>query len=131
MKGEAMRTLTLVAALSVVAGIYPAMAQGPANTLPAQPPAQQAPGPSSDQPEQEVTTISIVRFEDLPPTDKAVIETKLNDTSASDLSELHASLQTSPEAMTMLAQNGLNVTQVVAAAVDSEGALTLVIQDTA
>ena len=33
--------------------------------------------------------------------------------------------------MTMLAQNGLNVTQVVAAAVDPTGILTLVIQDTA
>lgn len=122
-----MRILTLVAALSVVAGVHPAMAQGSTNALPAQPPAQEAPG----QPEQDVTTISIVRLEDLPPRVKAVIETKLNDTSASDLNELHASLQTSPEAMTMLAQNGLNVTQVVAAAVDPNGALTLVIQDTA
>jgi hypothetical protein len=126
-----MRLPTLVAALSVVAGIHSAMAQGPTNALPAQPPAQQGPDSSPDQSEQEVTTISIVRFEDLPPKVKAVIETKLNDTSASDLNELRTSLQRSPEAMTMLAQNGLNVTQVVAAAVDSDGALTLVIQDTA
>lgn len=126
-----MRILTLIAALSVVAGINPAMAQGPTNGLPAQPPVQQAPDQPEQDAEQDVTTISIVRFEDLPPRVKAVIETKLNDTSASDLNELHASLQTSPEAMTILAQNGLNVTQVVAAAVDSDGALTLVIQDTA
>lgn len=65
-----------------------------------------------------MTTIGIVRVKVLPPRFKAVIETKLNDTSASDLNELHASPQTSPEAMRMLAQNGLNVTQLMAAAVD-------------
>ena len=123
-----MRILTLVAALSVVAGVQPAMAQAPTDELPAQPPAQQTPEAA---PDQNVTVINIVRLEDLPPQLKAVVETKLHETSANDLRELQASIQTSPAAMTMLAQNGLNVTQVVAAAVDPTGILTLVIQDTA
>lgn len=126
MKGEAMRIMTLIAALSVVASIQPTMAQGPTGELPGQPPAQQAPSP-----DQAITAINIVRFEDLPPQLKAMLEPKLNDTSVEDLRALHASIQESPAAMSMLAQNGLNVTQVVAAAVDPAGALTLVIQDTA
>ncbi|WP_230978694.1 MULTISPECIES: hypothetical protein [Phyllobacteriaceae] len=128
MKGEAMRILTLVAALSVVAAVQPATAQAPTDELPAQPPAQQTPEAA---PDQNVTVINIVRLEDLPPQLKSVVETKLHETSANDLRELQASIQSSPAAMTMLAQNGLNVTQVVAAAVDPTGILTLVIQDTA
>lgn len=119
-----MRILTLIAALSVMACTGPTLAQGPAY----EPPAQQAPGPA---PEQGITAIDIIRFEDLPPKVKTVVESKLNQTSVEDLRELHTSIQDSPAAMTMLAQNGLNVTQVVAAALDPTGTLTLVIQDTA
>ncbi|MGS1097413.1 hypothetical protein ACVCNR_23015 (plasmid) [Aquamicrobium terrae] len=128
MKGEAMRNVTLIAALSVVASIQPTMAQGPTDELPGQPPAQQTP---ETLPDQTIIAITIVRFEDLPPRLKTMVEAKLNDTSVDDLRALHASIEDSPEAMTMLAQNGLNVTQVVAAAVDPAGALTLVIQETA
>ncbi|WP_315918266.1 hypothetical protein [Mesorhizobium sp. SP-1A] len=127
MKGETMRIATLVAALSVIAST-PTMAQAPTDKLPAPPPTQQGQEPA---PDQSVTAINIVRFEDLPPRLKTVVETKLQDTSADDLRELQKSVQELPVAMTMLAQNGLNVTQVVAAAVDPTGALTLVIQDTA
>ncbi len=123
-----MRIQTLVAVLSVIAGTLPTMAQEPTDKTPAQPPGQQSPGAV---PDQNITAINIVRFEDLPPQLKTVVETKLRDTSADDLRELQASIQTSPAAMTMLAQNGLNITQVVAAAVDPTGILTLVIQDTA
>jgi hypothetical protein len=89
---------------------------------------QQMPGPA---PEQSVTAIDIVRLEDLPPEVKGVIEATLRDTSVDDLRALHSSVQSSPVAMTMLAQNGLDISQVVAAAVDPTGTLTLVIQDTA
>jgi hypothetical protein len=123
MKGEAMRILTLVAVLSVIAGSS-ATAQAPTDERPA----QQMPPPV---PEQSVTAINLVRFEDLPPQLKTVVETKLRDTNADELHELQASVQTSPTAMTMLAQHGLNASQVVAAAVDPTGVLTLVIQDTA
>jgi len=117
-----MRILTLVAVLSVVA-VQPAMAQAPTDELPAQTP--------EAAPDQNVTVITIVRLEDLPPQLKTVVETKLHETSANDLREVKASIQTSPAAMTILAQVGLNVTQVVAAVVDPTGILTLVIQDTA
>jgi hypothetical protein len=127
MKGEAMRILTLVAALSVIVGT-PATAQAPTDQHPAPPSMQQMPGPA---PEQNVTAIDIVRLEDLPPEVRGVVEAKLRDTSVDDLRELHSSVLSSPVAMTMLAQNGLDISQVVAAAVDPTGTLTLVIQDTA
>jgi hypothetical protein len=126
MKGEAMRILTLVAALSAVVCLQPAMAQEPMDDRPGQPPAQQTPGPAS-----KITSINIVRFEDLPPQARSVVEAKLNETSADELRSLHASIGASRQVLTLLAQNGLDVTQVVAAALDPEGGLTLVIQDTA
>ena len=126
MKGEAMRILTLIAALSVIPSTGMTTAQEPAPELPGQPPGLQAP-----EPEQGIRAINIIRFEDLPPQVRNVVESKLDEASVEDLRELHTSIQDSPAAMTMLAQNGLNVTQVVAAALDPTGMLTLVIQDTA
>ncbi|QAZ42245.1 hypothetical protein C1M53_03930 [Mesorhizobium sp. Pch-S] len=82
-------------------------------------------------PDQEVTAINIVRVEELPPPDKAQVETKLNETSVAELRELQTSIQASPMAVMMLAQSGLDATQVVAATIDETGTLTLVIQETA
>ncbi|MFE0018925.1 hypothetical protein ACFWXH_29035 [Mesorhizobium sp. NPDC059054] len=130
-----MRILTLVAALSVMAAASPAMAQEPEQQLPGQQTPDQSPQPPAPMPglspDQEVTAINIVRVEELPQPARAEVETKLNDTSADDLRELQTSIQASPVAVMMLAQNGLDPTQVVAATIDQSGTLTLVIQETA
>ncbi|WP_379062431.1 hypothetical protein ACHMW4_23445 [Mesorhizobium sp. UC22_110] len=129
-----MRILTLVTALSMMAASSPALAQQPARKLPEvtpdHSPQQSVPMPGLS-PDQEVTAINIVRVEELPQPDKAQVETKLNDTSADELRELQTSIQASPMAVLMLAQNGLDATQVVAATIDQTGTLTLVIQETA
>lgn len=130
-----MRMLTLVAALFAMTAFSPAAAQEPGQKppeqlTPDQPPQQSAPMPGLS-PDQEVTAINIVRVEELPQPDRAQVETKLNDTSAADLHELQTSIQASPVAVMMLAQNGLDATQVVAATIDQSGTLTLVIQETA
>ena len=130
-----MRILTLVAALSVMAAASQAMAQEPEQQLPGQQNPDQSPQQSVPMPglspDQEVTAINIVRVEELPQPARAEVETKLNDTSADDLRELQTSIQASPVAVMMLAQNGLDPTQVVAATIDQSGTLTLVIQETA
>lgn len=130
-----MRILTLVAALSAMAAFSPALAQEPDQKLPEQltpdhSPQQSVPMPGLS-PDQEVTAINIVRVEELPQPARAEVETRLNDTSADDLHELQTSIQASPVAVLMLAQNGLDPTQVVAATIDQTGTLTLVIQETA
>ncbi|MBR2691287.1 MAG: hypothetical protein IKE42_25830 [Aquamicrobium sp.] len=128
-----MRILTLVTALSVMAASAPALAQ-PDQKLPEiapdHSPQQSVPMPGLS-PDQEVTAINIVRVEELPPPDKAQVETKLNETSVAELRELQTSIQASPMAVMMLAQSGLDATQVVAATIDETGTLTLVIQETA
>lgn len=129
-----MRTLMLVTALSTMAAISPGLAQQHEHRLPELTPdhsPQQSvpmPGLSTDQ---EVTAINIVRVEELPQPDKARVESQLKDTSVDDLRELQTSIQASPIAVLMLAQNGLDATQVVAATIDQTGTLTLVIQETA
>ncbi|MFD9900582.1 hypothetical protein [Mesorhizobium sp. NPDC059025] len=129
-----MRILTLVATLSAMAAFSPALAQQPARKLPEvtpdHSPQQSVPMPGLS-PDQEVTAINIVRIEELPQPDKAQVENKLNDTSVDELRELQTSIQASPVAVLMLAQNGLDATQVVAATIDQTGTLTLVIQETA
>ncbi|HEV2507162.1 MAG TPA: hypothetical protein VGV39_29085 [Mesorhizobium sp.] len=129
-----MRILTLVTALSVMAAFSPAWAQQSEQKLPEltpdHSPQQSVPMPGLS-PDQEVTAINIVRVEELPQPDKAQVETKLNETSADELRELQTSIQASPMAVMMLAQNGLDATQVVAATIDQTGTLTLVIQETA
>lgn len=129
-----MRILTLVAVLSVMAAFSPALAQQPDQKLPEvtpdHSPQQSVPMPGLS-PDQEVTAINIVRVEELPQPDRGQVETRLNGTSASDLYELQTSIQASPVAVLMLAQNGFDTTQVVAATIDETGTLTLVIQETA
>ncbi|PLP57618.1 hypothetical protein CYK37_18555 [Mesorhizobium loti] len=130
-----MRILTLVAALSVMAAFSPSVAQEPEQKLapqvtPGHSPKQSLPMPGLS-PDQEVTAINIVRVEELPQPDRAQVETRLKDTSVDDLRELQTSIQASPVAVLMLAQNGLDATQVVAATIDQSGTLTLVIQETA
>lgn len=128
-----MRILTLVTALSVMAASAPAWAQPDQNLpeiAPDHSPQQSVPMPGLS-PDQEVTAINIVRVEELPQPDKAQVETKLNQTSVAELHELQTSIQASPMAVMMLAQSGLDATQVVAATIDQTGTLTLVIQETA
>jgi hypothetical protein len=69
-------------------------------------------------------------MEDLPPDIKAQAEAVVTQTSAEDLRILQSSIDASPQATSALAANGLNSTQVVAANVDGDGTLTLIIQTT-
>lgn len=129
-----MRILALVTALSTMAAVSPGLAQQPERRLPEltpdHSPQQSVPMPGLSH-DQEVTAINIVRVEELPQPDKARVESQLKDTSVDDLRELQTSIQASPIAVLMLAQNGADATQVVAATIDQTGTLTLVVQETA
>jgi hypothetical protein len=147
--------LTTIAALSGLALAQPIYAQSTDPQLPQiAPPAPEAqPDPSlSDQmppdqaqpdqalpdqalpdqgfTDQNFTGIAIVALEDLPPELKTQAEAVITQTSVEDLLTLQNSIDESPQAATALAANGLDSSQVVAANIDGDGTLTLIIQTT-
>ena len=130
-----MRTLTMMLALSTFALAQPVSAQR-ADPQPPQalPPAEQ---PQLDQVQpdpgnsgQSVTNVVVVAMEDLPAEIKAQAEVVVTRTTAKDLAKLQKSIEASPEAVSVLHANGLNSSQVVAANIDGDGTLTLIIQTT-
>jgi type IV secretory pathway VirB10-like protein len=140
-----MRMLTTIAALSGLALAQPIHAQStdpqlpqiappapealPDPTLPDQTPPDQA-VPDQDFTDQNFTGIAIVALEDLPPELKTQAEAVITQTSVEDLLTLQSSIDASPQAATALAANGLDSSQVVAANIDGNGTLTLIVQTT-
>lgn len=93
-------------------------------TLPDQgPPDQSSSG-------QNFSSVAIVAVEELPAEIKAQAEAIITQTSAEDLLRLQKSIDASPQAISALRANGLNSSQVVAANIDGDGTLTLIIQTT-
>lgn len=135
-----MRILTTIAALSGLALAQPIHAQSTDPQLPQiAPPAPEAlPDPTlPDQAvpdqgftDQNFTGIAIVALEDLPPELKTQAEAVITQTSVEDLLTLQSSIDASPQAASVLAANGLDSSQVVAANIDGDGMLTLIIQTT-
>ncbi|TPJ32213.1 hypothetical protein FJ418_19265 [Mesorhizobium sp. B2-8-3] len=131
-----MRMLTIVLTLSAMALAQPASAQRadpqPPQVLPpAQQPTPDQAQPGEDNAGQNVTNIVVVAFEDLPSEVKAQAEAIVTRTTAKELAKLQSSVDASPEATSVLHANGLNSSQVVAANIDGDGTLTLIIQTTA
>ncbi|MBZ9761919.1 hypothetical protein LB553_13690 [Mesorhizobium sp. CA8] len=131
-----MRMLTMVLTLSAMALAQPASAQRadpqpPQALPPAQEPIPGQPQPGQDAAAQNVTNIVVVAMEDLPSEVKAQAEAIVTRTTAKELAKLQSSVDASPEATSVLHANGLNSSQVVAANIDGDGTLTLIIQTTA
>jgi hypothetical protein len=128
--------LTMVLTLSAMALAQPASAQRadpqpPQALPPAQEPIPGQPQPGQDDAAQNVTNIVVVAMEDLPSEVKAQAEAIVTRTTAKELAKLQSSVDASPEATSVLHANGLNSSQVVAANIDGDGTLTLIIQTTA
>ena len=127
-----MRMLTIVAALSGAVIAQPLYGQtiGPQapQMTPLEPP-DQIP-PEQGAPGENFTDVAIVAVEDLPAEIKAQAEAMITQTSAQDLLRLQNSIDASPQATLALRANGLNSSQVVAANIDGDGTLTLIIQTT-
>ena len=128
-----MRMLTIIAALSGLALVQPIHAQTTDQQLPQIAPTAPETLPDltvHDQGFSEFTDVAIVAVEDLPPEIKAQAEAVITQTSADDLRRLQSSIDASPQATSALRANGLNSSQVVAANIDGDGILTLIIQPT-
>ena len=126
-----MRTLTMVLTLSAMALAQPASAQLADPQPQAPPPASDQAQPRQDNADQIVTNIVVVAIEDLPSEVKAQAEAMVTRTTAKELAKLQSSVDASPQATSVLRANGLNSSQVVAANIDGDGTLTLIIQTTA
>ncbi|MGX9176837.1 hypothetical protein [Mesorhizobium sp. BHbdii] len=140
-----MRMLTTIAVLSGLALAQPIHAQSTDPQLPQiaptapealpdqTPPDQALPDqavPDQGFTDQNFTGIAIVALEDLPPELKTQAEAVITQTSVEDLLTLQSSIDASPQAATALAASGLDSSQVVAANIDGNGTLTLIIQTT-
>jgi len=126
-----MRTLTMVLTLSAMALAQPASAQLADPQPQPPPPASDQAQPGQDNADQSVTNIVVVAIEDLPSEVKAQAEAIVTRTTAKELAKLQSSVDASPQATSVLRANGLNSSQVVAANIDGDGRLTLIIQTTA
>ncbi|MBZ9809948.1 MULTISPECIES: hypothetical protein [unclassified Mesorhizobium] len=120
--------------LAAFASALPAHAQSQNAPLPPAAPAPEAvpdqTGPDQGITGQTFTNVAIVALADLPPDLKAKVETVVAQTSQEDLHVLQSSVSASPEASSVLAANGLDASEVVAANIDGNGTLTLIIQTT-
>ncbi|RUW99006.1 hypothetical protein EOA30_24800 [Mesorhizobium sp. M8A.F.Ca.ET.059.01.1.1] len=135
-----MRMLMIVAVLSGVGVTQPLHGQAISpqvpllapvpQTTPSEPEPDQIPLPEQGAADQNFTGVAIVAVEDLPAEIKAQAEAVITQTSAEDLLRLQNSIDASPQATTALRANGLNSSQVVAANIDGDGTLTLIIQTT-
>ncbi|UCI21784.1 hypothetical protein FJ970_12865 [Mesorhizobium sp. B2-1-8] len=139
MQGTTMRMLMIVAALSGVVvtqplygqAVNPQVPQTPVPQMtPLEPQPDQIPLPGQGTADQNFTDVAVVAVEDLPAEIKAQAEAVITQTSAEDLLRLQNSIDASPQATTALRANGLNSSQVVAANIDGDGTLTLIIQTT-
>jgi hypothetical protein len=126
-----MHTLTMVLTLSAMALAQPASAQLADPQPQPPPPASDQAQPGQDNADQSVTNIVVVAIEDLPSEVKAQAEAIVTRTTAKELAKLQSSVDASPQATSVLRANGLNSSQVVAANIDGDGTLTLIIQTTA
>jgi hypothetical protein len=129
-----MRMLMIVVALSGAVITQPIHGQTIDPQLPQMTPPQDEAQPETlpDQgsPGLNFTDIAIVAVEDLPSEIKAQADAVINQTSAEDLLRLQNSIDASPQATSALRASGLNSSQVVAANIDGDGTLTLIIQTT-
>jgi hypothetical protein len=120
-KGLVMRiftTLVICAAVSVSLPVY-------AQTENERPPANELQGI----PQLEPTVVAIIAKNALPVDVQMQVEAKIAQMSKDDMQALRRSIDATPEASSALKAKGLSSAEIIAALVDDEGGLTLVIND--
>lgn len=125
-----MRTLMIIGILSALTLVFPGSAQSQETNVPSDASPVPELSPRQDISEMNFTTVAIVAVEDLPPQIRPKVEAVITQTSKQELSTLQGSISASPQVTSLLAANGLDASQVVAANLDDNGILTLIIQTT-
>ncbi|MHA6645588.1 hypothetical protein [Mesorhizobium sp. A623] len=130
MNGTIMRVPTIAVFLSAWILPTPVFAQqSPGSQFPSATTAPKA-IPDDSLAEQNFTSVAIVALEDLPSQIRPQVEAVVNQTTHEELYVLQSSVDAWPPVAAALAANGLNSSQVVAANIDDDGTLTLIVQTT-
>jgi hypothetical protein len=119
-----MRNLTRAACLSLAlaaaGGAY-------ARELEAVPPAPQSPGVQNPS---AIRSVTVRDMGSLPPAARAQIGAAVSQTSQDDLRQLRGAIDSTPMATLALKARGMSSAEIIAAALDDDGELTLIAQET-
>ncbi|HEV7328817.1 MAG TPA: hypothetical protein VGN91_27470 [Bosea sp. (in: a-proteobacteria)] len=117
-----MRKLTRAICLSValVAGATVAQAQSPSLPIPDSPGLQD---PAA------IRTATVIERRSLPPQLRVQVDSAMAQTSPDDLQQLRQTIETIPAATKALQARGMNAAAVIAVAVDEDGDLTLIAEE--
>ncbi len=124
-----MRNLTMAACLSLAlvagGGAY-------AQELEAVPPAPQSPGVQGPgvQNLSAIRSVTVRDMGSLPPAARAQIGAVVSQTSQDDLRQLRDAIDSTPMATLALKARGMSSAEIIAAALDDDGELTLIAQET-
>jgi hypothetical protein len=118
-----MRSSTIIAFASMLALAAPACALAQAQQSPSA--SETAP---AARPAATVKRIAVVELEKLPPNVKSQIDAVVARTKQEDLQQLRSSVDAAPQASSALKEKGMNSSQIVAANLDGEGTLTLIVK---
>ncbi|RWQ38301.1 MAG: hypothetical protein EOS21_20255 [Mesorhizobium sp.] len=120
------KTIRLAAAATLLFATAASAQQQPA-PQPGEPPASPAPAAPGAQPEvPAIQTVNVVDIEELPEETKTKVNEVIAKRGEDGLQKLRSSIDATPQVKSALEAKGLTSAQVIAASMDTNGALTLI-----
>ncbi|RWD41356.1 hypothetical protein [Mesorhizobium sp.] len=120
------KTISLAAAATLLLATAASAQQQPA-PQPGEPPASPAPAAPGAQPEAPaIQTVNVVDIEELPEETQTKVNEVIAKRGEDGLQKLRSSIDATPQVKSALEAEGLTSAQVIAASMDTNGALTLI-----
>ncbi|QIA20837.1 MULTISPECIES: hypothetical protein [unclassified Mesorhizobium] len=120
------KTISLAAAATLLLATAASAQQQPA-PQPGEPPASPAPAAPGAQPEAPaIQTVNVVDIEELPEETQTKVNEVIAKRGEDGLQKLRSSIDATPQVKSALEAKGLTSAQVIAASMDTNGALTLI-----
>ncbi|RUU33824.1 MAG: hypothetical protein E5Y88_17935 [Mesorhizobium sp.] len=118
------KTIRLAAAATLLLATAASAQQQPAQQPPPASPAPAAPGAQPEVP--AIQTVNVVDIEELPEETKTKVNEVIAKRGEDGLQKLRSSIDATPQVKSALEAKGLTSAQVIAASMDTNGALTLI-----
>ncbi|TIT01961.1 hypothetical protein [Mesorhizobium sp.] len=118
------KTIPLAAAATLLLATAASAQQQPAQQPPPASPAPAAPGAQPEVP--AIQTVNVVDIEELPEETKTKVNEVIAKRGEDGLQKLRSSIDATPQVKSALEAKGLTSAQVIAASMDTNGALTLI-----
>ncbi|TIT50107.1 MAG: hypothetical protein E5W72_14320 [Mesorhizobium sp.] len=118
------KTIPLAAAATLLLATAASAQQQPAQQPPPASPAAAAPGAQPEVP--AIQTVNVVDIEELPEETKTKVNEVIAKRGEDGLQKLRSSIDATPQVKSALEAKGLTSAQVIAASMDTNGALTLI-----